>query len=65
MTDMQLLERFAKLKGLPVPGRVAGGGGRRVYHAQPERVQVIRGRDIGGTRKASSLPDETSEISPE
>lgn len=43
---------FAKRKKMPRPSRVAGGGSRDAYYRQPERVQVIRGKDINGTRSA-------------
>jgi hypothetical protein len=43
---------FAKKKKMPRPRRVAGGGSRDVYYRQPDRVKVIRGKDINGTRGA-------------
>ena len=45
---------FAKKKNMPRPGRVAGGGSRDVYYRQPDRVKVIRGKDINGTRSPAA-----------
>jgi len=42
--------QFAKKKKMPVPGRVVGGGSLDVYYRRPDRVKVIRGRDINGSR---------------
>jgi hypothetical protein len=47
---------FAKKKSMPPPRRVAGGGSRDVYYRQPDRVKVVRGKDINGTR-SSAAPD--------
>jgi hypothetical protein len=45
-TDMEALEDFCKAKGLPKPGRIAGGGSRRVYYENPDRVEVIKGLNL-------------------
>lgn len=43
-------ETFAKAKKLAKPGRVSGGGSRAAYYRNPDRVQVIRGKDVNGSR---------------
>ena len=43
--DWLIVDKFAKAKGLPRPGKVWGGS--RIYHRlPPESVQVIRGRNV-------------------
>lgn len=42
--------KFAKKKKMPRPSRVAGGGSRDAYYRLPDRVQVILGKDINGSR---------------
>jgi hypothetical protein len=48
---------FAKKKNMPRPHRVAGGGSRDVYFRQPDRVKVIRGKDINGMRSTGTSTD--------
>ena len=44
-------DRIARVeKNLPKPERVSGGGSRAVYYRNPDRVQVIRGKDVNGSR---------------
>jgi hypothetical protein len=48
-----MLRGFTKAKKLPTPGRIAGGGIRTVYYEDPERVEVVEGKHVNGTRAAS------------
>lgn len=52
MSDRSIsdFESFAKAKNLAKPGRISGGGSRAVYYRRPERVQVIRGKNVNGSR---------------
>jgi hypothetical protein len=50
--SIDLLNRFAKAKKMPTPGRVSGGGTRSVYYRDPDRVRVVRGKRVNGTRSA-------------
>jgi hypothetical protein len=55
MSDKQSIpdfEDFAKAKKMPKPERISGGGSRAVYYRNPDRVQVIRGKDVNGSRSA-------------
>ncbi|HET8863812.1 MAG TPA: hypothetical protein VFM94_11250 [Solirubrobacterales bacterium] len=53
---MSVLDRFVKAKKLPIVGQVSGGGVRAVYYRHPERIRVIRGKRVNGTRNASYRP---------
>lgn len=50
--SVAILERFARVKNLPRVGRVSGGGVREVYYKDPDRVRVVRGKRVNGTRFA-------------
>lgn len=52
-SSMSILDRFIKVKKLPTVGRVSGGGVRTVYYRHPDRVRVIRGKPVNGTRTAT------------
>jgi hypothetical protein len=52
--SLPALGRFAKKKNLAKPGRVSGGGTRAVYYDNPDQVQVIRGKDVNGSRSPRS-----------
>lgn len=52
--DFAALNRFTKAKGLPRVSRV--GGSLREVYLNPDRVQVIAGRNINGTRGVESAP---------
>ncbi len=52
-SPISVLSRFAKAKKLPAVGRVSGGGVRTVYYRHPNRVKVVRGKRVNGTRAAS------------
>lgn len=43
---MEILDDFAKAKGLPPVSRVVGGPVRRVYYERPDRIRVIRGLNV-------------------
>lgn len=56
-SSMPEVESFVKAKKMAKPGRVSGGGSRAVYYRHPERVQVIRGRNVNGaSRSAPASP---------
>jgi hypothetical protein len=52
-SPIRILNEFAKAKNLPAAGRVSGGGPRNVYYRHPNRVKVVRGKRVNGTRSAS------------
>jgi hypothetical protein len=52
--SVSILEVFAKAKNLPAVGRVSGGGVREVYYRRPDRVRVVRGKQVNGTRSADT-----------
>jgi hypothetical protein len=50
--SVSILDRFAKAKKLPTVGRVSGGGVRKVYYRNPDKVRVFRGKRVNGSRLA-------------
>lgn len=46
--DFKALIRYARATGRPRPGRVVGGPLRAFYIDHPDRVQIIRGRQMRG-----------------
>jgi hypothetical protein len=48
------LKSFAKAKDTPRPVRVVGG--LRGVYLHPERVRVVNGKNINGTRSPSAQP---------
>jgi hypothetical protein len=53
LSPISVLNRFVKAKKLPPVGRVSGGGVRTVYYRDPQRVKVVRGKRVNGSRAAS------------
>jgi hypothetical protein len=53
-SPLSVLDKFVKAKKLPTVGRVSGGGVRVVYYRDPDRIRVVRGKRVNGTRAASS-----------
>lgn len=59
--SITVLRGFTKAKKLPTPGRVAGGGLRTVYYEDPDRVEIVEGKRVNGTRGSSSAEPDPGE----